>query len=149
MYALTAWLVLAADPRYLGGAPSTPLNVPSPVDQSPSVHACTVQSLSHSSDCVFDAHALAPEGQDARRKQAKDNLGLARSLSAAICKERIAPAELELKEKARRATACLENTRRASAMCSLDGLEALLDAEGRFSPRGRECYQCLARGAPT
>lgn len=144
MNTLTVCLLLAADPRFLGGAPPTPLNVPAQVDPTPSVQACTVETLRHSSACVFDARPFAPEGQDARKKQSKDNLALAESLGRAVCQERIVPADVDLKEKTRRATACLDNTRRAAATCGLDGLEALLDAEGRFGPRGRDCYQSLA-----
>ena len=144
MLILIAALVLTADPRFVGGAQPTPLGVPGPVDQNPSIQACTTQTLRLSSKCVFDAHPHQPVSENERQKQAKDNLELALTLGKGICRERAAPTDLDPKEKSRRASACVDNATRAAGACSLNGAETLLDAEGRFSTRARACYESLA-----
>jgi hypothetical protein len=145
MLTLTLMALLHAAPdRYLGGEKPTPLAVPGPVDSSPSLQACSTQTLRRSSKCLFDGRPAVVESDAARKKQAKDNVDLARSVGGGLCTERLAPSVEEAKEKNRRMTACLEGTQRASVACSLEGAEVLLDAEGRFSTQARACYEALA-----
>ena len=117
---------------------------PGPVDSSPSLQACSTLTLRRASKCLFDGRPAVVESEAARKKQAKDNVELARSVGSGLCTERLAPTTTEEKEKNRRMTACLEGTKRASIACSLEGVEVLLDAEGRFSTQSRACYEALA-----
>lgn len=137
-------LLSAEPPRFLGGASPTPLSVPGPVDQTPTLQSCSTETLRRSSRCVFDARPIQADGETARKRQAKDNLDLAVTLGHGLCRERLMPADTDLKEKNRRMSSCVEGAVRASIGCSLDGVEALLDAEGRFSTRARACYESLA-----
>jgi len=145
MLTLTLLALLNAAPdRYLGGEKPTPLAVPGPVDSSPSLQACSTVTLKRSSKCFFDGRPALAENDSARKKQAKDNVELARTVGSGLCTERLGPTTTEPKEKSRRMTACLEGTQRASIACSLEGAEVLLDAEGRFSTQSRACYEALA-----
>lgn len=145
MLTLTLVVLLSAEPdRFLGGAPPTPLAVPGPVDTSPTSQACSTQTLRRSSKCFFDGRPAVVETDAAKKKQAKDNVELARSVGKGLCNERLAPTTTEPKEKSRQMTACLEGTQRASLACSLEGSEVLLDSEGRFSNQARACYEALA-----
>ncbi len=137
-------LLTAEPPRYLGGAAPTPLTVPGPVDGTPTSQACTTETLRRSIRCVFDARPIQHETDAARKKQGKDNLEVAVALGKGLCRERLVAADLDGKEKSRRLSSCEDATIRAAAGCTLDGTDALLDAEGRFSGRARSCYEALA-----
>lgn len=145
MLALSLLALLNAAPdRYLGGEKPTPLAGPGPVDSSPSQQACSTVTLKRSSKCFFDGRPAVVANDSARKKQAKDNVELARTVGSGLCTERLGPTTTEPREKSRRMMACLEGTRRASIACSLEGAEVLLDAEGRFSTQSRACYEALA-----
>ncbi|MFZ5441210.1 MAG: hypothetical protein ACOZQL_14470 [Myxococcota bacterium] len=137
-------MLLSGEPeRFLGGASPTPASKPGPVDQAPSLLACSTTTLRDSSRCVFDARPEARATDAAKKKQAVENVELARRVSAGLCAER-APSTLSQPEKQRRIAGCVKSTALAAEGCSLDGAEVLLDAEGRFSPLARRCYTELA-----
>lgn len=148
MLTLTIVMLLSAEPaptdRFLGGAKPTPLSTPGPVDTTPSSQACSTLTLRDSSKCLFDGRPAVMETDAARKKQAKDNVELAKSLGKGMCTERLTPTLEDDKERARRTKVCVDGTTRAAATCSLQGEEVLLDAEGRFSNRAGACYEALA-----
>lgn len=150
MLTLTIVMLLSAEPdRFLGGAKPTPLDTPAPVDTTPSNQACSTLTLRHSSKCLFDGRPAVVETDAARKKQAKDNVELAKSLGKGMCSERLGPTLEDEKERARRMKVCVEGTARASNVCSLEGAEVLLDSEGRFSNRAGTCYEALATALQT
>lgn len=150
MLTLVLVLSLSAEPdRFLGGAAPTPLSQPGPVDTTPTGQACSTVTLRRSSACFFDGRPTVMETDAAKKKQARDNVELARSLGKGLCAERLAPEVLEPKEKQRRVALCTEGTANASIACSLEGAEVLLDSEGRFSNQGRVCYEALAAALQT
>src|SRR4051812_17115472 len=71
MLLLVLPLLLTAEPRYLGGAAPTPLRQPGPVDQRPTLDACSTQTLRKSSQCVFDSHPHKSDSEAAKKKQSK------------------------------------------------------------------------------
>lgn len=144
LFLALSMLLSGEPPRFLGGAPPTPLAVPGPVDQTPTLQACSTETLRRSTHCVFDARPMVADSDAARKKQAKENLDLAMTLGKGLCRERLKATSTDAKEQARRVSLCLDGTLRVSNGCSLDGVEALLDAEGRFSTRARACYEALA-----
>jgi hypothetical protein len=136
-------LVLSADPRYLGGADATPLTKPGPVNTNPTLEACTVETLRISGRCIFDSHPAQVEKDAERKKQSKVNVELAAGLVRDLCARRV-PEDLEPKERSKRIDACVQVATPSAATCSLNGVEALLDDEGRFSTHARACYENLA-----
>jgi hypothetical protein len=153
---VTTWFVLtmalAADPtepaRYLGGAKPTPLNAPGPVDERPSVVSCSVETLRTSVGCFFDGKPLAaPENDAARTRQATDNRAAAQLLGEKLCGHRVQAVDTTDKDRLVRLQACIARVKAALPACSLEGKEALLDTESRFSPLGQACYVALAESA--
>lgn len=145
MTALLLALALAADPpRYLGGVPPHPLDTVGPVDERPSGSACSVDTLRASTRCLFDGRAVAAQGESDRQRQAQDNVALAVALGEALCRERSQALDAEPREQSARYQRCLKQVRAVTKVCSLDGAEALLDAERLFSVRAQRCYVGLA-----
>lgn len=146
--ALVLLALLGADPekeapRFQGGAPSTALNATPTANAQPSVVSCSAETLRASTQCLFDGRALvAPDAERAR--QAKQNRATAQDLGEALCRDRVAAVELEPKEQAARLADCVARVKRAMPSCSLEGKEALFDAESHFSPEAQACYVALA-----
>lgn len=146
-------LALAADPpaeptRYLGGAKPTPLNAPGPVDERPSVVSCSVETLRTSVGCFFDGKPVVAADTDAARtRQATDNRAAAQLLGEKLCGHRIQTIDATDKERLVRLQACVARVKAALPACTLEGKEALLDTESRFSPLGQACYVALADSA--
>ena len=145
MLTLAVVLLLSAEPdRFLGGAAPTAMTAPGPVDTSPSGQACTTLTLRNSSKCFFDGRATVITTDAAKKTQAKNNIETAKTLARGLCNERLEPGPPEPKEKKRRMDMCVAGSTSAAASCSLDGVEVLLDAEGRFSKQAGACYDALA-----
>jgi hypothetical protein len=148
MNALLLALLLTADPpRFLGGVEPHPLDTLGPVDERPSVAACSVDTLRESVSCVLDGRALLPKSEGDRQRMAKDNVAVALGLGEALCRERAAALDADGKEQAGRFQGCVTRVRQALKTCSLDGAEALLDADSRFSSLAQACYVGLAAAA--
>lgn len=130
-------LLTQADNRFVGGAAPHPLATTGPVDGRPSVIACSVETLRQRTQCLFDGK---PAAASDRARQAEENRRIAASVGEAMCKQAIDREALEQREAASAFKACLARTRLAVRHCDLDGAEALLDAEGLFSPRAGVCY---------
>jgi hypothetical protein len=131
MMLMMVTLVLSADPGS------------GPVNATPALLACSVETLRMSGRCIFDSHPARVEEDVERKKQSRANVELAMGLVRDLCARR-APDDLKPKPRIKRINGCVQLTMAAAATCSLDGVEALLDAEGRFSPYARACYQNLA-----
>lgn len=144
MMSIILLLLAEAPPRYLGGAAPTALSSPAPVDSTPSVRACSLETLRVSRACVFDAMPTTVEAAAAREKQAKTNLELASNLLVGLCRDRATVEPIEASTKVARVKACHAAVAAAVSPCGLGGEEALLDEEGRFSTRARACYESLA-----
>lgn len=133
-----------APPRYLGGVEPQPLDKPGVADDSPSVHSCSLETLRSSVQCLFDGRPAAAVSEADRTRQARDNVSLALSLGEGLCRERASKLSGGEAEQAEHLRSCVVRTREASKSCALEGLEALLDASGSFSPKGKRCYHELA-----
>ena len=146
MLATFVVVLLTADPpRYLGGAEPTPLRQPAEPDRTPSIQACTFDTLRTSTGCFFDSQPAQNETDAAKKKQAKTNLDLATALGTSACERRAMPSGIDARERRDRISSCTARVAKAvEASCSLDGVEALLDAEGRFAKSARQCYGDLA-----
>ena len=145
MLAAVVVVLLTADPpRYQGGADPTPLSQPTEPDRSPSAQACTADTLRLSTECFFDANPTQNDSDAARKKQAQVNLDLAARLVSNACQRRAMPAGLDAKEKSARVNACTNRAAKMLENCSLDGVDALLDADGRFAKSAKRCYGDLA-----
>jgi hypothetical protein len=143
--ALVVVLFSADPPRYIGGAEPTPLRQPAEPDRSPSIQACTFDTLRTSTGCFFDSQPIQNDTDAAKKKQAKTNLDLATALGASACERRALPSGIDAKERRERISSCAARVAKAAEVsCSLDGVEALLDAEGRFAKSARQCYGDLA-----
>jgi hypothetical protein len=82
-----------------------------------------------------------------KAQQVVDNRRIASSIGESLCKEAAEGLAGEAREKAERYKACLARVTQAARTCDLDGVEALLDAAGLFSPRAGLCYGELASAA--
>ena len=145
-------LAFSADPtqpgRYQGGARPTPLNAPGPVDERPSVIACSVDTLRTSVQCLFDARPLAAaDSPAARTRQASDNKAAAQLLGDKLCRARVETLDLTDQERLARLQGCLSRVKAALPVCTLEGKEALLDADSQFGAQGQACYVALAEAA--
>ena len=137
MISLVLLLLTQTDPRYLGGAAPHAMNEVGPVDERPSVHSCTVETLRSRTGCMLEGR---PPAATDRAAQARANVTLARETGEALCRLHAATApdgEATLR-------GCFKRIEIASKVCALEGAEALLDAEGDFSRRAQRCYSELA-----
>jgi hypothetical protein len=141
MFTLLLMVLAQPDPRYLGGAAPHPLNRVGPVDESPSVQACTVTTLRQRTPCSFEG--TPPDAPDAAR-QAEANVKLVLALGDALCRERAAAAGTAARDRDARARICMDRVRALAPACAVDGEASLLDASGAFSPRAKDCYLELA-----
>jgi hypothetical protein len=138
MSLLLVLLLAQAEPRYLGGAQPHPLNEVGPVDERPSVAACSLETLRSGRSCLLDGRP-APATDHA--SQLRSNVKIAREVGESLCRSRQAGAPDDPEAALR---ACLARVERAASGCSLDGAEPLLDADGHFSQRAQPCYANLA-----
>jgi hypothetical protein len=145
--ALVLLALLGADPektpRFEGGVPSTALNATPTSNPQPSAVACSAETLRASTQCLFDGRALVTADAD-RARQAKLNRATAQDLGEALCRDRLAAVELEPKVQTSRLAECVARVKRALPACSLEGKEALFDAESHFSSEAQACYVALA-----
>jgi hypothetical protein len=123
------------------------MDQPGPVDDRPSVSACSVETLRTSVGCLLDGRPAVASGEADRQRQARDNVALGLSLGESLCRERASGLDAEPKEQAARFQTCLGRVKLATRACALGGAEALLDAEGHFSTRAQSCYVGLAEAA--
>ena len=140
MFALVLSL-LAAEPTFIGGVAPQPLSItPMPVDEAPTGSACSTETLRRSTACHFDARPAVAVSDSDKDRQAKDNLALAEKIGRGICQQRSASKA----DASQRLTQCAARIRSAVAECDLEGTEALIDTQGRFSTHARGCYASLA-----
>ncbi len=108
-------LTFSADPsepgRYQGVAPATPLDVPGPVDERPSLIACSVATLCTSVRCLFDAQPLAAADPPASQL-----------LGDKLCRARVEALDVTDQERLARLQACLSRGKAALPGCTLEGV---------------------------
>jgi hypothetical protein len=141
MWFVVLIIVAQSDSRYLSGASPHPLNQVGPVDESPGVNPCSVTTLRQRAGCTFEG---SPRPSTDPAGQAEANLKLARAIGGALCRERAEAAKTDARDRLARVQACITRLEDATSFCTLDGVEALLDATGHFSPRAQSCYVELA-----
>lgn len=110
--------------------------------EGPTAYACTVKTLQSGEECFFEsAHPDAPEPVD-KAKQASANVQFLKQVSETACKSASKRAPGQPKALSAQ-KACLQGFAAVADDCDLDGEVALVDAEGRFHPKARECYQAM------
>jgi hypothetical protein len=104
-------------------------------DPAPSSFACSVTTLLSGQRCVFDGDP----GASAEANQGQKNVATAAALASTLCEEAVR-GTTSAKDVLRHQ--CRERVDQASRRCQAGG-KALLDASGRFTDDGRECYRAL------
>lgn len=134
--------ILAAEPKFMGGVEPQPLSTtPMKVDETPTGSACSTETLRRSKACHFDARPAAAASEADRDRQAKDNVDLAERIGRGICLQRNVAKTSDLTA---RVNACGTRVHAAAQECDLEGVEALIDTQGRFSTHAHGCYVSLA-----
>ncbi len=145
--ALPVALALAAEPFYAGGAPPQAINKSQHLRTSPSEFACSIDTMLKGQACVFDAEAPSKAAPVNVQAQSKENQKAAAQVVRQACQQHAQKtAKLSSGDKARpQAQAACEKAMAKHAIdCSLEGAEALLDAQGRFSSKAQACYFDMA-----
>jgi hypothetical protein len=133
--------LLAAEPTFMGGIEPQPLSItPMKVDETPTESACSTETLRRSKACHFDGRPAPAASASDRDRQAKDNIDLAERIGRGICLQRNAKST----ELTVRVNACSHRVHEAAKECDLEGVETLIDTQGRFSTHAHGCYVSLA-----
>ena len=141
MFSLILLVLAAGDNFYQGGVAPTALKDTRHVDPGPSIFSCSTETLKTSSTCVFDGR---PATSADPKAQATANMAFVAQLGASLCKQRLEKSTLEEADRGPRLKACQERVKKMSPVCTIDGKEGLVDAEGRFAPGSKACYLAMA-----
>jgi|CXWL01.1.fsa_nt_gi hypothetical protein len=135
-----------ADPYYAGGAAPQAISKTQHLRTSPSEFACSIDTMIKGQACVFDAEGPTRAVPVDAAAQGRENQKAAGQVVRQACQQHAQKTPLSQGANARPQVqlACEKSMARYAVDCSLDGVEALLDAKGRFSTKAQQCYFDMA-----